>query len=100
MSLDPDSFRAVLGRFASGVTVVTCTDEQGTDHGMTVSAFSSVSLQPPLILICIDHHATMYDVVLAARSFVVNILSLRARGSRSTVRRDGQSAVRGDWLLA
>jgi flavin reductase (DIM6/NTAB) family NADH-FMN oxidoreductase RutF len=75
MSLDPDAFRAVLGRFASGVTVVTCTDAQGNDHGMTVSAFCSVSLVPPLVLLCVDHNASIYNVLMDAPAFAINVLS-------------------------
>jgi len=75
MSLDPDTFRAALGRFATGVTVITAVGEDGEDHGMTVSAFSSVSLQPPLVLVCIGHEASMYDLLLGARHFAVNVLS-------------------------
>ncbi|MEO7102105.1 MAG: flavin reductase family protein [Gemmatimonadaceae bacterium] len=75
MSLEPDAFRAVMGRFACGVTVVTVTDEAGADHGMTVSAFASVSLEPPLILVCIDRTASMHDVVTNAEYFAVNILA-------------------------
>ena len=73
--LDPDTFRAVLGRFASGVTVVTTADEQGHDHGMTVSAFCSVSLDPPLVLVCIDQAASMHDMLQPERPFAVNVLS-------------------------
>lgn len=75
MPLDPDLFRAVLGRFASGVTVVTTRDADGRDHGMTVSAFSSLSLAPPLVLVCIDRHASMHDTLVGADWVVVNILS-------------------------
>jgi flavin reductase (DIM6/NTAB) family NADH-FMN oxidoreductase RutF len=75
MPLDPDLFRAVLGRFASGVTVVTTRDADGRDHGMTVSAFSSLSLDPPLVLACIDRHASMHDALVGAAWVVVNILS-------------------------
>ena len=75
MSLDPDAFRAVLGRFASGVTVVTTRDERGLDHGMTVSAFCSLSLSPPLVLVCIHHEASVYPVLGAAPHFAVNILA-------------------------
>lgn len=75
MPLDPDSFRAVLGRFASGVTVVTTRDDAGRDHGLTVSAFSSLSLEPPLVLVCIDHSSSVYPVLRAAPGFAVNILS-------------------------
>lgn len=74
MPIDPDLFRSVLGRFATGVTVITAHDDQG-DHGMTVSAFSSLSLEPPLILICVAHDATMTPVMSKAEDFVVNILS-------------------------
>jgi flavin reductase (DIM6/NTAB) family NADH-FMN oxidoreductase RutF len=73
--LDPDTFRSVLGRFASGVTIVTTRDPAGHDHGMTVSAFCSLSLEPPQVLICIDRAATMYDVLVGAPTFAVNILS-------------------------
>lgn len=75
MSLDPDAFRAVLGRFATGVTIVTATDAQGVDHGMTVSAFSSLSLEPPLVLICIEHSASMHALLMETSHFAINILS-------------------------
>ncbi len=76
MSLDPDSFRAVLGRFATGVTVVTTKDSANDiDHGMTVSAFSSLSLHPPLIIVCIDKNASMHGSLTTETPFVVNILS-------------------------
>lgn len=75
MSLDPDAFRAMLGRFATGVTVVTATDSAGNDHGMTVSAFSSLSLEPPLVLMCIDRTASMHDLLLETSHFAVNVLS-------------------------
>jgi len=73
--LDPDTFRAVLGRFASGVTVVTATDDAGNDHGMTVSAFCSLSLEPPLVLVCIDRAASMHDLLQPDSAFAVNVLS-------------------------
>jgi flavin reductase (DIM6/NTAB) family NADH-FMN oxidoreductase RutF len=75
MSLDPDAFRAVMGRFASGVTVVTATDEAGSAYGMTVSAFASVSLLPPLVVMCIDHAASLHDTLSKAPFFAVNILA-------------------------
>lgn len=73
--IDRDLFRAVLGRFASGVTVVTARDEQGTPHGMTVSAFSSLSLDPPLVLVCVANDATMAPLLARTDAFSVNILS-------------------------
>ena len=73
--LDPDTFRAVLGRFASGVTVVTTRDGAGRDLGMTVSAFCSLSLEPPLVLVCIAKEASMHDVMRTTDTFAVNILA-------------------------
>lgn len=75
MFIDPDLFRAVMGRFSTGVTIVTTRDADGRDHGMTVSAFSSLSLDPPLVLTCIDNDATMAPVMRTADSFAVSILS-------------------------
>ena len=77
MSVSEEEFRAVLGRFPSGVTVVTTTDESGADQGMTVSAFCSVSLHPPLILISIEKTASAHPAPISAPGFVVNILSAR-----------------------
>ena len=73
--IDSDTFRSVLGRFASGVTIVTTRDESGTDHGMTVSAFCSVSLNPALVLVCIDHTASTYRLLLSHGRFGISILS-------------------------
>ncbi len=64
-----------MGRFASGVTVVTATDDAGSAYGMTVSAFASVSLQPPLVVMCIDHTASLHDTLANAPYFAVNILA-------------------------
>jgi flavin reductase (DIM6/NTAB) family NADH-FMN oxidoreductase RutF len=73
--IDSGTFRSVLGRFASGVTIVTTVDDAGTDHGMTVSAFSSLSLEPPLVLFCVDHAASMYERLLAHPGVGISILS-------------------------
>ena len=75
MPLDPDHFRSALGRFATGVTVVTTRDAAGRDFGMTVNAFCSLSLTPPLVLMCIDRAAGMHGALQAAGHFVVNVLS-------------------------
>ena len=70
-----DSFRSVVGRFASGITIVTATDEAGADHGMTATAFASVSLVPPLVLVCVDRSATMHAVLEHATHFAISLLS-------------------------
>lgn len=73
--IDEDEFRSVMGRFASGVTVVTSMSADGADQGMTVSAFCSLSLDPPLVLICVDRTASMYESLGEADGFIVNILA-------------------------
>jgi flavin reductase (DIM6/NTAB) family NADH-FMN oxidoreductase RutF len=64
-----------MGRFATGVTVVTAIDASGAPAGMTASSLSSVSLQPPLISVCIEHTADMYRTLTRVTAFAVNILS-------------------------
>lgn len=72
--ISEDEFRRALGRFASGVTVVTARDASGKLHGITVSAFCSVSLDPPLILVCIDKNTGSHYALTQTDSFVVNVL--------------------------
>lgn len=69
-----DAFKAAMASFAAGVTVVTTIDEQGLPQAVTATAFSSVSLDPPLCLVCIDRRARTYRPLLYKRSFAVNIL--------------------------
>jgi flavin reductase (DIM6/NTAB) family NADH-FMN oxidoreductase RutF len=72
--IDPRAFRDVAGQFATGVTVVTAVYGRNV-RGMTANAFTSVSLSPPLVLVCIDHNASMHPWFEAASAFAVNILS-------------------------
>jgi flavin reductase (DIM6/NTAB) family NADH-FMN oxidoreductase RutF len=72
--LDGGGFRAALGRFASGVTVVTTTVD-GVDHAMTASAFSSVSLDPPLVCVNVDRRNRFGEAVAVSRTWAVSILS-------------------------
>jgi len=69
-----DEFRDALGRFASGVTVITVERAQAEVHGMTANAFCSVSLRPPLVLVCIDHLAETYLHIRERRQFGVSVL--------------------------
>jgi flavin reductase (DIM6/NTAB) family NADH-FMN oxidoreductase RutF len=75
MPVTQDEFRAALGRFASGVTVVTTRDAEGELHGITVSAFCSVSLEPPMVLVCIEKIAGSHYALEESNIFVVNILA-------------------------
>jgi flavin reductase (DIM6/NTAB) family NADH-FMN oxidoreductase RutF len=67
------AFRDVIGRFATGVTVVT-THHDGQDHGMTASAVSSLSLQPPMLLACINLASPTGDAIHRSRRFTINVL--------------------------
>src|SRR5262249_16655328 len=103
--IDADTFRAVLGRFASGVTIVTARDSAGKDHGMTVSAFCSLSLDPSLVLFCVDHAASMHELLLGHPRFGISILSSSQEaysrrfadpGPERSARFDGIAYRRGD----
>lgn len=74
MAVDPYEFRTIMGHFASGVTVITSA-EDGRLHGMTANAVASLSLDPVMLLICVDRTAYSHDSILRAGAFGVNILS-------------------------
>lgn len=72
-AVDAEAFRAALGSFATGVSVMT-TVVDGGPHGMTANALSSVSLDPPLVLVCVDRNALMADLVGRAGVFALSFL--------------------------
>lgn len=74
MTFDSFAFRRALGSFATGVTVVTAHDVEGHKRGVTVNSFASVSLDPPLVLFCLDKAAFSFDCFRAAERFAVNVL--------------------------
>jgi len=71
-------FRSALSHFSSGITIVTTCDD-GHFHGLTVSSFCSLSLEPPLVLICIDHRCQSHVLIEKTRIFAVNILAENGR---------------------
>ena len=73
MPIDDAQFKLAMSHFASGVTVVT-TEVDGTPYGMTVASFASLSLHPPLVLICIEKGVKSHDAIARARKFGVSIL--------------------------
>jgi len=82
--VDPAVFRRTVGRFPTGICVVT-TRDAGIDHAMTVNSFSSVSLDPLLVLICVELEARFHDAVISAGFWGVSIL-------------DGSGRAVADWL--
>src|SRR5262245_57509177 len=75
MSIDETTFRRVMGAVPTGVSVFTIVDAAGADHGMTVGAFCSVSLNPPLVLACIGDDATLARWMGEADRFAVSVLA-------------------------
>ena len=74
MTIEKDFFRQVMGEFTTGVTVVTTRSHEGL-AGLTVNSFTSVSLDPPLVLICIDLYSTALPFIRASGNFAVNVLT-------------------------
>ena len=75
MPVNPDQFKSALGRWGSGVAVVTTRDAAGAPVGLTASSFSSLSLHPPLVLFCLALDSTGRDAFVAAPGFLVHLLA-------------------------
>ncbi|GIW43384.1 MAG: hypothetical protein KatS3mg077_0666 [Candidatus Binatia bacterium] len=80
MAISKQEFRRCLGNFAAGVTVVTTRGAEGAPYGLTATAFTSVSLEPPLVLVCVDKKSESYPHFLASRIFAVNFLASDQEG--------------------
>ena len=78
MSLGALEFRRAMGAFATGVTIITV-DLDGIVHGMTANAFTSLSLNPPLLLVCVDHSVRTHSHLHAKKRFGINILAENQR---------------------
>ena len=104
--IDSDTFRRLLSRFASGIAIVTARDGE-RDVGMTVSAFCSVSLSPPLVLVCVDQGASMHDLLLGHPQLGISIMACdheahcrRFADKSETHRFDGVPITRGETAVA
>jgi len=75
MSIDPRELRNVMGHFATGVTIITTKDNTGKPFGLTANAFSSLSLAPPLVLVCVDKTVDCYACFEDSKVFAVNFLN-------------------------
>jgi flavin reductase (DIM6/NTAB) family NADH-FMN oxidoreductase RutF len=101
MPIDDAQFKLAMSHFASGVTVVT-TEHEGKPFGMTVAAFSSLSLHPPLVLVCIEKTVKTHDAIAGAGTFGVSILSSKQAdisnrfASRAEDKFAGTEVVRGE----
>ncbi|MFX3635685.1 MAG: flavin reductase family protein [Candidatus Pristimantibacillus sp.] len=88
--MDSTVWRSTMGKFATGVTIITTIDTEGNPMGMTANAFTSLSLDPPLVLICIDNKSGTLTQLLASKKYCVNLLaSSQENLSRIFARRGG-----------
>ena len=78
--MEDRAFRRALGEFATGVAVVTARSKEGELVGMTMSSFNSVSIDPPLVLFCVDRKARSLPAMLEARGFAINVLARDQEG--------------------
>jgi flavin reductase (DIM6/NTAB) family NADH-FMN oxidoreductase RutF len=103
MTLNPSDFRKAMGAFATGVTIITL-DLDGEVHGMTANAFTSVSLDPILVLVCVDHATRTHAHMHAKKRFGINVLcedqraisEYYARPERSHERAETEAGARFD----
>jgi flavin reductase (DIM6/NTAB) family NADH-FMN oxidoreductase RutF len=98
VSVTSAEFRRACGRFSTGVAIASVLDAQGTPHGLTVSSFTSASLEPPLILICLGHRVSVIDAFRASAHFGINVLAEGQRDLAERFSRKGQDRFDGlDW---
>jgi flavin reductase (DIM6/NTAB) family NADH-FMN oxidoreductase RutF len=103
MALNPSEFRHAMGCFATGVTIITL-DLEGEVHGMTANAFASVSLDPPLVLVCVDHTTRTHAHLHTKKRFGINVLcedqraisEYYARPERTHDRAEAETGARFD----
>jgi flavin reductase (DIM6/NTAB) family NADH-FMN oxidoreductase RutF len=93
--IDPSNFRRCCSKFATGVTVATVMDAAGAPHGLTVNSFTSVSLVPPLVLICIDYSSNVLPMFRQATHYGINILGVEQRDLSTRFAMRGQDRFDG-----
>lgn len=75
MTIDPREFRDTVGCFATGITVITTVDDDGDPVGLTANSFTSLSLDPPMVLFCLDYKVASFEIFNNSTHFGVNILA-------------------------
>jgi len=94
-SVSRELFRHACGTFPTGVTIATVTGSGGAPHGLTVSSFTSLSLDPPLVLICLGHAVTVIDCFRAAKHFGLSVLAEDQQPISERFARRGQNRFAG-----
>lgn len=96
VTFDSGEFRETVGQFATGVTVLSLATSEGV-HGMTANSFTSVSLDPPLILVCVDKANTTHQLIRETNKFAVNILSAEQENIARWYAGQRQEFVQPNW---
>lgn len=89
MTIDPREFRDTVGCFATGITIITTRQDDGAPVGLTANSFTSLSLDPPMVLFCLDNNVASFDAFQAGGHFAVNILSEKQQDLSSRFAKSG-----------
>src|SRR5438270_3599869 len=99
-TIEQHHFRRVCSKYATGITILTVLDSRGAPHGMTVNSFTSVSLSPPLVLVCIDRQAAMLNHFALGKHFAINVLHEEYKELSTDFARSGRDGFEGvGWRL-
>jgi len=99
--IDADIYKQVMGSFPSGVTVITTLDEHGDIVGMTASAFSSLSIDPALVLFCPNYKADSYPHLIRSKRFAIHLLSAEQQAEAYAFASKGKDKAAGiEWSLS
>ncbi len=99
--IDSDTFKAALGRFASGVTIVTIRDHDGEITGLTANAFCSVSIEPPMVLVCVHAGSQAYPLFGKTGDFAIHILAEhQAERALAFAAKGRDKSVLGEWKIS
>ena len=99
-TIEQQHFRRVCSKYATGITILTVLDRSGAPHGMTVNSFTSVSLSPPLILVCIDRQTSILSHFMLGTRFGVNMLHEDQKDLSTWFARSGHDRFSGiGWTM-
>ena len=99
--IDTNVYKQVMGSFPSGVTVITTLDDDGQIVGLTASAFSSLSMDPALVLFCPNYSSDSYPVLIKSKRFAIHLLSADQRDEAYAFAKKGKDKAQGiEWTLS
>ncbi|EZH77826.1 flavin reductase [Ectopseudomonas composti] len=99
--IHPDTYKKVMGSFPSGVTVITTLDDDGQIVGLTASAFSSLSMEPALVLFCPNYSSDSYPALIRNKRFAIHLLSAEQKDEAYAFAKKGKDKAQGiEWSLS